>query len=208
MAEGPQADEEIVHRRYERWMGGLTLAATICAAVFAGGAYFQAKRQADIAQAALIESDHPFLEVSAKGNADPAKIDGAHAWMTITITNQGSRAATIQFALFSLMEMEGGGAKTKLTNPSSVCGGPPLQKVIPPAGSVRTDCTFALSKPNMPSAHLVGALVYGGQLGARWRRTVDMVELQSGQWMDAFPNVDQESRANIDGQPISTEKYH
>lgn len=208
MALGSNSDEETTHRRYERIVGTVTLIATLLAAGFAGGAYVQAKRQADIAQAALIESDHTFLEVSAKGNADPAKIDGTRASMTITIANQGSRAASIQFALFSIMEREGTGARAKLTNPSTVCGGPVLQKVIPPSGSVHTDCTFVLSKPNMPSAHLVGTLVYSGQLGARWRRDIDMVELPTGHWMDAFPNADRESRANVDGQPIPTEKYH
>ncbi len=98
------ADEETTQRRYERVVGAVTLIATLAAAGFAGGAYVQAKRQGDIAQEALIESDHPFLQLSAKSNPDIVRAGEAYISVSLKLTNVGSKVAMLDRAEFALAD--------------------------------------------------------------------------------------------------------
>lgn len=214
MSETPQADEEIKHRRYERIVGTVTLIATLCAAGFAGGAYLQAKRQANIAQAALIESDHPFLEFNATSNADFSRGGKAYRSVTVTITNQGSRTAALQYAEFAIVNGDTEAAaldavsKRGLVTLGLNCAGQIIRKTLPAAGSIRTECRSVVPRDNKVTQRLVGVMAYGGQLGTRWKQTVDMFEIGNGEWSDARPTFDLETRTDGSGHPIPTEKYH
>jgi len=209
VSETPHQDEETTHRRYERRIGTATLIATLVAAVCAGGAYYQARRQADIAQAALIESDHPFLELSAKRNADISRDGKTYLSVTATITNQGSKPAALQYAQFAIVNASTP-AETALQDFKSDCAVQLIRMVVPVNGSVRTECRSKIPKPDreLDPQHLVGVIVYGGQLGARWRQSVDMGELTGGEWFDVHPSYDLETRIDGAGNPIPSEKYH
>ena len=200
--EGSQSSEEAKHRRYERAVGGITLIATLAAAGFAGGAYVQAKRQADIAQTTLIESDHPFLDLDIKRNADVARGGKTYLSTTLTVTNQGSRTAALQYAEFAIVD-EGTmpEAMKVITRPGLVvlgmnCGSQIIRKVIQPSKGVRTECTSVVPMQSGVQQHLVGAMEYSGQLGVRWQRTFDLLEMTNGDWIDVRPYRELERRVD------------
>ncbi|TXN43867.1 hypothetical protein [Methylobacterium sp. WL7] len=198
--EGSQPSEDAKHRRYERMVGGVTLIATLAAAGFAGGAYVQAKRQADIAQAALIESDHPFLDLGIKRNADVPRGGKAYLSTTLTITNQGSRAAALRYAEFAIVdkgtvpEAMSVIAKPGLAALGLNCAGQAIGKVIPAGRGIRIECNSVVPKQNGIAQHLIGAMFYSGQLGTQWRRTVNLVEMTNGDWIDTRPFQELETK--------------
>ncbi|TXN05921.1 hypothetical protein FV242_01750 [Methylobacterium sp. WL64] len=200
MSENPHADEEAKHRRYERIVGSVTLIATLCAAGFAGGAYLQAKRQADIAQTALIESDHPFLELGIQKGAEVHRDGKTYVRVTLNIKNQGSRPAALQYAEFAIVN-EGAAeealsamSKTGLVGLVVLCAPQIIRKVIPVAGTISTEFRSQVPVVDRVQQNLVGGFVYSGQLGTAWRQTVNRRELTSGEWADFRPAFDFETR--------------
>lgn len=216
MSENSEADEETKHRRYERVIGTVTLIATLCAAGFAGGAYIQAKRQADIAQAALFESDHPFLEFSATSNADVYRGGKPYRSVAVIIKNQGTRAAVLHLAEFAIVEAETEAAAVDAMSKAGIiqlglnCTGQVIRKIIQPAAGIRMECRSEIPKtsPKDPAfQHLVGVIEYGGGLGVRWKQTVNAIEMTGEDWIDVRPKTVIETRTDGRGRPIATERY-
>ncbi|MCJ2093835.1 hypothetical protein MKK67_15235 [Methylobacterium sp. J-072] len=217
MAEGPQPDEETKHRRHERIVGTITLIATLCAAGFAGGAYVQARRQADIAQAALVESDHPFLEFTATSNPDVSRGGKRYSSVNLTIQNQGTRAAVIHLAEFAIVEEDTVAAaldaisKAGLVILGQNCTRQISRKVLQPTTSFSFECVSVIPKrgpKDLHLQHLVGSVAYGGALGARWRQTFNMLEMTGGEWVSFGYTADLETRTDGRGHEVPTERYH
>lgn len=211
MAEKPQADEEAKHRRYERTIGTITLIATLCAAGFAGGAYVQARRQADIAQAALIESDHPFLKLSLTDRPSIVKGGKTYTAVTVTITNHGSKAAALQVIHFAIVN-----DPAQVVPPNSgIVGG--LQamrfdcvdvgtrKIVPANGSVQLDCVSLVPVPDKGEQHFAGLFTYTGQLGVIWSQWVDLTREYKAGWTEnpLQPAFNRETRVDARGNEIS-----
>lgn len=212
MSENPQADEGVTHRRYERWMGGITMAVTICAAGFAGGAYVQTKRQADIAQAALVESDHPFLKLSLQNKPNTVREGKTYASLTVTIANLGSKAAALQLVHFAIVNdpaqvvpPPGGGLVGGLRAFQFDCVDMRSRKVIPANGSVQFDCKSQVPVPEKGVQHFAGLFTYTGQLGVTWSQWVDLIPDYPNAWTEnpLQPAFNRETRVDARGNEIS-----
>lgn len=212
MAEGPQATEEVVHRRYERWVGGITLFATLCALGFTAGAYVQAKRQADIAQAALIESGHPFLTLSLTDRPSVVKNGKTYIALTVTITNHGSKAAALKVIHFAIVNdpaqvvpQPGGGIVGGLQALRFDCVDVRTRKIVPANGNVQLDCLSVVPVPDKGEQHFAGLFTYTGQLGVIWNQWVDLTREYKAGWTEnpLQPAFNRETRVDARGNEIS-----
>lgn len=212
MGEGSERNEEAKHRRYERTIGTITLIATLCAAGFAGGAYVQARRQADIAQAALIESDHPFLKLSLQNKSNAVWEGKTYASLTVTIANLGSKAAALQLVHFAIVNdpaqvvpPPGGGLVGGLRAFQFDCVDMRSRKVVPANGSVQFDCKSQVPVPEKGVQHFAGLFTYTGQLGVTWSQWVDLIPDYPNAWTEnpLQPAFNRETRVDARGNEIS-----
>ncbi|WP_342162140.1 hypothetical protein [Methylobacterium sp. SD21] len=59
----------------------------------------------------------------------------------------------------------------------------------------------------MGSVYLVGSIVYGGQLGTRWRQVPALGKAANGEWLDGIRWGQIETRVDAFGKILPTTRY-
>ena len=166
---------------------------TLIGASFAVGTYLQTKRQADIAQKALAESDRPLIYIHVDQSSRAKEGDAS-----INISNLGTKPAIVVVAGFwnndSGVVDYGRSLKACFRY---------VREILISSQTIRPDCQFIGNRDNA-IRHLYGFIHYKSVTGSEWLQKIDyFFNPGDGEWYEGG-GKDQNFEIRLDeqGSPV------
>lgn len=194
--------EERTHHRIERVFWGwttalyaLTFVATAAAAWFAYSAFIQAKRQADIAERSLIESDRPLIYIHVDQSSYGSEFDAS-----IAISNLGTKPAIIIQSDF----WHNDSGIVNYSKSLEVCF-VFRNEVMITERKITPDCKYSGDIKN-PIHHLYGFIKYKSLAGAEWIQKIDyFLSLNDLEWNEGG-GAGQNSEVRVDARGVPVQE--